>query len=99
MEKRLDSHQYVADLEKHIDVMSDELAKFRKLKPDQYEKGLEKQVDVLNIELEKVKHLLEKSLMILNVVPNALSWEDAAKLKDDIESYLYGANRNYVDQD
>ena len=99
MEKRLDSRQYVADLEKHIDIMSDELAKFRKLKPDQYEKSLEKQVDVLNIELEKVKHLLEKSLWMIDVVPNALLWEGVAKLKDEIESYLYGANRNYVDQD
>ena len=98
MEKRLDSNQYVADLEKHIDAMSDELAKFRKLKPDQYEKSLERQIDVLNIELEKVKHLLEKSLMILNVVPMA-PMEDVDKLKDDIKDYLYGANRNYVDQD
>tara|TARA_Y100000816_G_scaffold66713_1_gene44409 strand:- start:318 stop:596 length:279 start_codon:yes stop_codon:yes gene_type:complete len=92
MEKRLDSRQYVADLEKHIDAMSDELAKFRKLKPDQYEKSLEKQVDVLNIELEKVKHLLEKSLVFCP--PNHVS-----NIKDEIESYLYGANRNYVDQD
>jgi hypothetical protein len=36
---------------------------------------------------------------MIDVVPNALLWEDVAKLKDDIESYLYGANRNYVDQD
>ena len=93
MEKRLDSRQYVADLEKHIDAMSDELAKFRKLKPDQYEKSLEKQVDVLNIELEKAKHLLEKSLTVIYYPA------DVSNIKDDIEDYLYGANRNYVDQD
>ena len=49
--------------------------------------------------VSKSSNSIRKSLMILNIVPNALSWKTLAKLKDDIESYLYGANRNYVDQD
>lgn len=75
----------------------------KRLDLEQYVKDLEKHIDTQakahSEELAKARTLLEKSLMILNIVPNALSWEDAAKLKDDIESYLYGANRNYVDQD
>ena len=75
----------------------------KRLDLEQYVKDLEKHIDSKRRSktggVSKNRTLLEKSLMILNIVPNALSWEDAAKLKDDIESYLYGANRNYVDQD
>lgn len=75
----------------------------KRLDPKQYVKDLEKHVDTLaknhSVDLARVQTLLEKSLWMIDVVPNALLWEDVAKLKDDIEDYLYGANRNYVDQD
>ena len=77
MEKRLDPEQYIKDLEKHIDKLSD----------NYYQ------------DLVKARALLEKSLWMIDVVPNALLWEDVPKLKDDIEDYLHGATRNYVDQD
>ena len=35
---------------------------------------------------------------MIDIVPNAMLWEDVAKLKDDIGDFLYGADRNYVNQ-
>jgi len=75
----------------------------KRLDPEQYVKDLEKHVDTLaknqSADLAKARALLEKSLWLIDVVPNALLWEGVAKLKDDIKDYLYGATRNYVDQD
>ena len=75
----------------------------KRLDPEQYIKDLEKHIDKLAHhyyqDLVKARTLLEKSLWMIDVVPNALLWEDVPKLKDDIEDYLYGATRNYVDQD
>mgnify|MGYP001255973736 CR=1 FL=1 len=71
MEKRLDSRQYVADLEKHIDT----------------------QAKAHSEELAKARTLLEKSLTVIYYPA------DVSNIKDDIEDYLYGANRNYVNQD
>ena len=75
----------------------------KRLDPEQYIKDLEKHIDKLADnyyqDLVKARALLEKSLWMIDVVPNALLWEDVPKLKDDIEDYLYGATRNYVDQD
>lgn len=70
----------------------------KELEPTQYVRDLEKHVDHQANDLVKAKDLLEKSLNMIDIIPNAMLWEDVAKLKDDIEDFLYGADRNYVNQ-
>jgi len=71
----------------------------KRLNLEQYVKDLEKHVDHQANDLVKARALLEKSLNMIDIIPNAMLWEDVAKLKDDIGDFLYGANRNYVNQD
>tara|TARA_A100001388_G_scaffold159995_1_gene119327 strand:+ start:5195 stop:5416 length:222 start_codon:yes stop_codon:yes gene_type:complete len=71
----------------------------KRLDLEQYVKDLEKHVDHQANDLVKARALLEKSLNMIDIIPNAMLWEDVAKLKDDIGDFLYGANRNYVNQD
>tara|TARA_R100001510_G_C7616186_1_gene178290 strand:- start:626 stop:847 length:222 start_codon:yes stop_codon:yes gene_type:complete len=70
----------------------------KELEPTQYVRDLEKHVDHQANDLVKARALLEKSLNMIDIVPNAMLWEDVAKLKDDIGDFLYGADRNYVNQ-
>ena len=70
----------------------------KELEPTQYVRDLEKHVDHQANDLVKAKDLLEKGLNMIDIIPNAMLWEDVAKLKDDIEDFLYGADRNYVNQ-
>ena len=70
----------------------------KELEPTQYVRDLEKHVDHQANDLVKARGLLEKSLNMIDIVPNAMLWEDVAKLKDDIGDFLYGADRNYVNQ-
>ena len=70
----------------------------KELEPTQYVRDLEKHVDHQANDLVKARALLEKSLNMIDIVPNAMLWEDVAKLKDDISDFLYGADRNYVNQ-
>ena len=70
----------------------------KELEPTQYVRDLEKHVDHQANDLVKARALLEKSLNMIDIVPNAMLWEDVAKLKDDIDDFLYGADRNYVNQ-
>ena len=65
----------------------------KRLDPEQYVKDLEKHVNKLADELVKARTLLELSLTVISPV------DDTAGVKDSIEDYLYGATRNYVDQD
>ena len=65
----------------------------KRLDPEQYVKDLEKHVNKLADDLVKARTLLELSLTVISPV------DDTAGVKDSIEDYLYGANRNYVDQD
>ena len=70
----------------------------KELEPTQYVRDLEKHVDHQANDLVKARGLLEKSFNMIDIVPNAMLWEDVAKLKDDIGDFLYGADRNYVNQ-
>tara|TARA_B100001939_G_scaffold326130_1_gene319435 strand:+ start:316 stop:537 length:222 start_codon:yes stop_codon:yes gene_type:complete len=70
----------------------------KELEPTQYVRDLEKHVDHQANDLVKARDLLEKSLNMIDIIPNAMLWEDVAKLKDDIGDFLYGADRNYVNQ-
>jgi len=70
----------------------------KELEPTQYVRDLEKHVDHQANDLVKARALLEKSLNMIDIVPNAMLWEDVAKLKDDIGDFLYGADRSYVNQ-
>lgn len=70
----------------------------KELEPTQYVRDLEKHVDNQANDLVQARDLLEKSLNMIDIVPNAMLWEDVAKLKDDIGDFLYGADRNYVNQ-
>ena len=69
----------------------------KRLDPEQYIKDLEKHIDKLAHhyyqDLVKARTLLELSLTVISPV------DDTKGVKDSIEDYLYGANRNYVDQD
>tara|TARA_R100001082_G_C4359200_1_gene158445 strand:- start:716 stop:919 length:204 start_codon:yes stop_codon:yes gene_type:complete len=65
----------------------------KRLDPEQYVKDLEKHVNKLADDLMKARTLLELSLTVISPV------DDTKGVKDSIEDYLYGANRNYVDQD
>tara|TARA_B100000424_G_scaffold49850_2_gene35212 strand:+ start:352 stop:555 length:204 start_codon:yes stop_codon:yes gene_type:complete len=65
----------------------------KRLDPEQYVKDLEKHVNKLADDLMKARTLLELSLTVISPV------DDTKGVKDSIEDYLYGATRNYVDQD
>lgn len=65
----------------------------KRLDPEQYVKDLEKHIDKLADDLVKARTLLELSLTVISPV------DDIKGVKDRIEDYLYGATRNYVDQD
>ena len=65
----------------------------KRLDPEQYVKDLEKHVNKLADDLVKARTLLELSLTFISPV------DDTKSVKDSIEDYLYGATRNYVDQD
>tara|TARA_B100001939_G_scaffold311299_1_gene293767 strand:+ start:40 stop:255 length:216 start_codon:yes stop_codon:yes gene_type:complete len=69
----------------------------KRLDLEQYVKDLEKHIDTQakahSEELAKARTLLEKSLTVIYYPA------DVSNIKDDIEDYLYGANRNYVNQD
>ena len=65
----------------------------KRLDPEQYVKDLEKHVNKLADDLVKARTLLELSLTVISPV------DDTGGVKDSIEDYLYGATRNYVDQD
>ena len=65
----------------------------KRLDPEQYVKDLEKHVNKLADALGKARTLLALSLTVISPV------DDTARVKDSIEDYLYGATRNYVDQD
>jgi hypothetical protein len=65
----------------------------KRLDPEQYVKDLEKHVNKLADDLVKARTLLELSLTVISPV------DDTKGVKDSIEDYLYGATRNYVDQD
>ena len=65
----------------------------KRLDPEQYVKDLEKHVNKLADDLVKARTLLELSLTVISPV------DDIKGVKDRIEDFLYGANRNYVDQD
>lgn len=69
----------------------------KRLDLEQYVKDLEKHIDTQakahSEELAKARTLLEKSLTVIYYPA------DVSNIKDDIEDYLYGATRNYVDQD
>ena len=65
----------------------------KRLDPEQYVKDLEKHIDKLADHLVKARTLLELSLTVISPA------DDTIGVKDSIEDYLYGATRNYVDQD
>ena len=65
----------------------------KRLDPEQYVKDLEKHIDKLADHLVKARTLLELSLTVISPA------DDTTGVKDSIEDYLYGATRNYVDQD
>ena len=65
----------------------------KRLDREQYVKDLEKHIDKLADHLVKARTLLELSLTVIS------SADDTIGVKDSIEDYLYGATRNYVDQD
>tara|TARA_R100000234_G_C4926044_1_gene146322 strand:- start:451 stop:654 length:204 start_codon:yes stop_codon:yes gene_type:complete len=65
----------------------------KRLDREQYVKDLEKHIDKLADHLVKARTLLELSLTVISPA------DDTTGVKDSIEDYLYGATRNYVDQD
>ena len=64
----------------------------KELEPTQYVRDLEKHVDKLANDLVKAKGLLQDSLKVISPI------DDVAGVKDNIEDFLYGADRNYVNQ-